>query len=352
MEPRLTPSYNALLLIPTGIGASVGGFAGDALPVARTLAAAVDCLITHPNVLNGATMFWPLANALYVEGYGIDKVCRGQWGLQPVRQNKIGVVLDAAIEPVLKLRHQQVMQAAKATLGLDIAAEVVTDKPLEVQITKAPSGASCGTMGQPQALLDAASKALQLGAEAIAIVARFPDDLDFTHYSQGIGVDPLAGIEAILSHLVVREFQCPCAHAPAILYDDPPIPVDDRAAAEEVGFTFLPSVLAGLSYAPQFVDRDRLGKDHGIVEKTIAAVDLDVAIAPATAFGAPALLHLASRARPPLFIAVKENTSVMKVSPESMGIPAVTVNSYLEAIGLVTAHRAGISLKSVMVEAT
>ena len=42
-----------LMLVPTGIGCQIGGFAGDALPSARLLAAASGCLITHPNVMNG-----------------------------------------------------------------------------------------------------------------------------------------------------------------------------------------------------------------------------------------------------------------------------------------------------------
>jgi len=41
------------LIVPTGIGASIGGYAGDALPVAHGLASVVDTLITHPNVMNG-----------------------------------------------------------------------------------------------------------------------------------------------------------------------------------------------------------------------------------------------------------------------------------------------------------
>lgn len=38
------------MIVPTGVGAAIGGYAGDALPVARTLSTVVDCLITHPNV--------------------------------------------------------------------------------------------------------------------------------------------------------------------------------------------------------------------------------------------------------------------------------------------------------------
>lgn len=43
-------AYTSVLIVPTGVGASIGGFAGDALPVARTLSSVVDCLISHPNV--------------------------------------------------------------------------------------------------------------------------------------------------------------------------------------------------------------------------------------------------------------------------------------------------------------
>lgn len=48
------------------------------------------------------------------------------------------------------------------------------------------------------------------------------------------GVDVLAGVEAVISHMVVRDFRLPCAHAPALS----PLPLDasisPRSAAEEV----------------------------------------------------------------------------------------------------------------------
>ena len=39
-----------IFIVPTGIGCEIGGFAGDAIPVAKLLAASTGCLITHPNV--------------------------------------------------------------------------------------------------------------------------------------------------------------------------------------------------------------------------------------------------------------------------------------------------------------
>ena len=52
------PPLPTLLVIPTGVGCTVGGYAGDGLPAARLLAAASGCLITHPNVMNGAALYW------------------------------------------------------------------------------------------------------------------------------------------------------------------------------------------------------------------------------------------------------------------------------------------------------
>jgi hypothetical protein len=111
---RLTMSssdYTAVMIIPTGIAASIGGYAGDGLPSARLIASVVDTLITHPNVVNGAMLYWcdcdcktcytihytlhytlifehfglsrPIENLLYVEGYSLDEFARGTLALRP-----------------------------------------------------------------------------------------------------------------------------------------------------------------------------------------------------------------------------------------------------------------------------
>ncbi|HIA81872.1 MAG TPA: DUF3326 domain-containing protein, partial [Rhodospirillales bacterium] len=43
-----TDTFNAVFLVPTGIGAEIGGHAGDATPAARVIATACDTLVTHP----------------------------------------------------------------------------------------------------------------------------------------------------------------------------------------------------------------------------------------------------------------------------------------------------------------
>lgn len=337
--------YTVMLIVPTGIGAAIGGYAGDALPVARAMAQVVDRLITHPNVLNGAQLYWSLPNALYVEGYGLDQFAAGEWGLKPVHQNRVGLVLDQGIEPDLRLRHLQAADAARATLGLNLTDYVVTDEPLGVELRTAASGATWGTIQHPDSLLRAVNQLItHAKAEAIAVVARFPDDLGseaLQLYRQGQGVDPLAGAEAVISHLVVRTFKIPCAHAPALM----PLPLEPslspRSAAEELGYTFLPCVLVGLSRSPQFVmrlDRERANMSWA---NAIWADQVDALVIPATACGGSAVLSLSQTSTQ--MIAVAENKTRLDVTAHHLNLSVVEVNSYLEALGVLVAHKAGIS---------
>jgi hypothetical protein len=337
------PPFTAILIVPTGVGASIGGYAGDALPVARAMAQVCDRLITHPNVLNGAQLYWSEPNISYVEGYALDQFAQGNWGLRPVRQNRIGMIFDAAIESELLLRHLQAAEATRATLGLNITDYVITDAPLEVEL-KSTAGASWGTIGNTGTLLRAAKKLItEAKIEAIAVVARFPDDPEspaLADYRHGDGLDHLAGAEAVISHLIVRNFRIPCAHAPALS----PLPVDPdlspRAAAEELGYTFFPCVLVGLSRSPQFI----LESNNSLITD-IWSQEVDALITPVNACGGCAILSLSnSRTK---IIAVEENTTGLHVTPEMLGIDAIRVKSYLEAIGYLVALRSGINPDSL-----
>ncbi|KAL2243823.1 uncharacterized protein LOC105157367 [Sesamum indicum] len=342
-------AYTSVMIVPTGVGATVGGYAGDALPVARTLASVVDCLISHPNVLNAAMLYWPMPNVLYVEGYALDRFAEGLWALQPVHQNKVGLVLDAGIEEELRIRHLQVVDATRASLGLPIVEYIVTDAALQVEKWIDPkSGQSTGRIQRPDSLLRAVEILVERsGVNAIAVVARFPDDDtddDVENYRQGKGVDLLAGVEAVISHLVVKKFGIPCAHAPALLPFSLSPSLCPKSAAEEIGYTFLPCVLAGLSTAPQYLVQNfnSTGKDY------ILASDVDSVILPIDACGGDGALAFASRkTNKPLLIAVEENETVLSDTPEKLGIPAVKVSNYWEAIGVVAAHKAGVDPNSL-----
>ncbi|KAL5722002.1 hypothetical protein ACHQM5_005573 [Ranunculus cassubicifolius] len=343
-----TRPYTSVMIVPTGVGASIGGYAGDALPVARTLATVADCVISHPNVLNAAMLYWPLPNILYVEGYALDRLAEDSWALKTVHQNKVGLVLDAGIEEELRNRHLQVADATRASLGLPVLEYIVTDAPLQVEMWVDPTcGKSTGRIKRPDSLLRAVSTLVNFSqVNAIAVVGRFPDEDidDVDDYRQGKGIDLLAGVEAVISHLVVKEFQIPCAHAPAMS----PLPISSslspRSAAEEIGYTFLPCVLAGLSKAPQYIKRNSMYT----ASSCISASDIDSVILPVNAFGgAGALAFAKSTLHKPLMIAVEENQTVLDDTPEKLGIEAVRVANYWEAIGVVAAHKAGVDPKSL-----
>lgn len=325
----------ALLVIPTGVAAAIGGYAGDGLPVARAVASVVEDLITHPNVLNGASLYWQMPNVHYVEGYALDQFALGTWDLRPVHSNRIGVIFDCSIEPELAARHHQVIAAARATLGLNIVATVESDRALGVGL-ELGTRVTWGTIAQPDSLLRAAAQLIEQNqVEAIAVITRFPDDSGsavLQNYRQGHGVDPIAGAEAVISHLISREFMVPCAHAPALQ----PLPLDttigDRACAEEIGYTFLPCVLVGLSRAPQLVKAG-----SGVLN----VADLDLAIAPESACGGTAMLALAARHLP--LILVKENRTNLAVNSTCLAIKPIMVDNYLEAIGVIAAIKAGVN---------
>src|SRR5690242_18365045 len=88
-----TSAFNVVLLVPTGINATIGGHAGDAGPVACLLASVADTLITHPNVVNGSDINEMPENTLYVEGSVICRLLMGTAGLQRVRSNRLLLVI-------------------------------------------------------------------------------------------------------------------------------------------------------------------------------------------------------------------------------------------------------------------
>ena len=329
-----------LLVIPTGIGCELGGYAGDGLPAARLLAAASGCLITHPNVMNGASLYWSDSRIHYVEGWALDRFAAGELALAPRASQRVGVLLDAGIEPELVLRHRQVIDACRASLGLPIGPVLSSELPLGVNLQQGASGSSWGTIERPDVLLRAGEQLVAAGATAIAVVARFPEDPEseaLAAYRAGSGVDALAGAEAVISHLLVRHLGIPCAHAPALL----PLPLDPaldpRAAAEELGHTFLPCVLVGLSLAPDLVplvDSAMRG-----TAPMLHAAQLGAVVAPAGALGGAAVLACAERGIPLISVA---NPCLLEVTAEALGLAAIPASSYAEAAGMVLALREGI----------
>ena len=333
-----------IFIVPTGIGCEIGGFAGDALPAAKLLASASGCLITHPNVMNGGSLSEVDDNIYYVEGYSLDRFAKCEISLRKVRQQNIGIIFDSSIGHETLVRHLQVVDACRATLGIQIGSYVITDSPIGVECCEYSSIMSSGIIKNPKPLIDAGKKLLEKGSTAIAIVADFPDQESKDNvdlYRKGKGVDFIAGVEAVISHLISKFLKVPCAHSPSLKPIGIEYELDPRAAAEEIGYTFLPSVLIGLSKAPDLIEI----RDYSLPDD-INPYQVETIVVPSGALGGESVLAFFERG---LNVVAVRNMSSINVDHKYFNYPKLfQVDNYLEAAGLLLSLRKGINFESVI----
>ncbi len=74
----------------------------------------------------------------------------------------------------------------------------------------------------------------------------------------------------------------PCAHAPAFAPSLPEIQTSPKAAAEEIGYTFLPCVLAYLQNAPNLllINKEKNSSSLDRHSNTMVAEDVDAVVVP------------------------------------------------------------------------
>ncbi|RVW16921.1 putative lipoprotein [Vitis vinifera] len=309
MALRLTPPF------PSFTGRNL--VIGKSQPLVKLK---ISCSYHSNEVLNAAMLCWPVPNVLYVVGYALDRFAEGLWALQLVHQNRVGLVLDAAIEGELRLCHLQVADATRASLGLPVwnilsltllywyaslsASRLKTNGAKYQHTANCPylnelllngcshflcswpnvekwvdpkSGQSTGRVKHPDSLPRAVQTLVnRTKVNAVAVVGCFLmkmlktwmiiDKGWYGNYILGYqtrieasviysnafficisfllilfnpqGIDDLAGVEAVISHLVVKEFQIPCAHAPALSPFPLSLSLCPKSAAEEVSNIF------------------------------------------------------------------------------------------------------------------
>jgi hypothetical protein len=308
-------------IIPTGIGASIGGFAGDASKWARRLAKKCE-LIVNPNVVNAACFSGICENMLYVEGYTLDEFFKGKCKLIESNNNKIGIVFDKSIpEEVLKI-HINTINAVKTVYDINIVDYEITKEPVNVEFFIDKSGVSTGNVENLSTLKDAAKILLQKGCEAIALVCHFPEEQG-EDYSNGNGVDPVGGVEAIISHYISKELKIPCAHAPAFSsFQIEAKLVDARCAAEYITPTFLPCILLGLNQAPQI----------SLIEG-LSVEDLDFIVVPYDAIGSIPVLEM-TKYNKKIYV-ITENSTVLDVTPLNCPVRCHIIKTYEELLELI-----------------
>ena len=308
-------------IIPTGIGASIGGYAGDAGAYARKLSERYT-LIVNPNAVNAAGFSAINDNMLYVEGYAMDLFFKEQIALRPTKQNKIGVIFDASIPDAILNIHINTLNAMRAVYGIETSF-AITDEPVGVEFVESQSGISSGNVKNIDTLYSCAKKLLNTGCNALAPVCLFEDNEDDS-YSNGVGIDIVGGVEAVISHTLTRKFLLPTAHAPAFkTIDIPDKLVSPKAAAEYITPTFLPCIILGLYNAPQLIPFEQKTKED------ICAKDLKGIVLPHDALGGIPVLKCCELNIP--VYAIKENTTVLNITKNALGLDnIVELDSYAQ----------------------
>lgn len=302
-------------IVPTGLGASIGGYAGDASSYARKFAK-LHKLIVNPNVVNAGGFSGITDNMYYVEGYSLDEFFKGNLRLVPSYRNKIGVVFDKEIPPDVLNVHINTINAVKCVYGCDIEGYEITSENVGVKF-EIYQGISTGSVQNPKTLLNASKKLLDKGCDAIALVCLFEEGEQANpDYSQGIGIDPVGGVEAVLSHYISKELKIPCAHSPAFRdYSITSELVDIRSASEYITPTFLPCILLGLENAP------KLSKNAGI-----SIDELDYLVMPYNSLGSTPVFEALKRDIP--IFAVKENRTELNITPDKISKKIEIIDSY------------------------
>ena len=311
-----------VFIVPTGIGASIGGFAGDASKWARKLSKKCK-LIVNPNVVNAACFSGITDNMLYVEGYTLDEFFKGNCSLRASANNKIGIVFDKTIPQDVLNIHINTINAVKTVYDIDISGYEITDAPVGVEFFVDNTGTSTGNVKNLKTLKVAAKKLINNGCNAIAIVCHFPEDTG-EDYANGIGADPVGGVEAIISHYISKELQVPCAHAPAFNnYAISSDIVDSRCSAEYITPTFLPCILLGLSQAPAITKNN----------SDLKISDTDFLTLPYTSLGCIPALEFSKMGKK--IYAIKENKTVLNINPLNFPITCDIINTYEELLELI-----------------
>jgi len=258
-KTEVTEKFNIALIIPTGVGAEIGGHAGDATAVARLMAEVCDRLVIHPNVVNASDINEMPSNSLYVEGSILSRLLMGTVGLQPTRSNRVLVVLDAHPDQHFVDAAVNTVSAARATYGLNCPGVILLDPPVHMRGEYSASGRAVGRVSSLRHCLDILEQERSTyDAIALSSVIRVPPEYHLEYFkSDGEMVNPWGGVEAMLTHTISSLLDVPSAHSP--MFESRRTEnletgiVEPRMSAEAVSVSFLQCILKGLHRSPRIV---------------------------------------------------------------------------------------------------
>ena len=317
---------NVVFIVPTGVGAEIGGHSGDATPAAKLISTVCDKLLIHPNIVNASDINEMTENMLYVEGSILDRFLEGQVGLEEVYNNKVLLVVN-------KINPETVnaVSGARATIGADIKI-LQLETPLRMVASIINGQATGEIYGIEEAVR-------QVGKHRFdVLIVNTPieiEDKEVKSYLESDGgINPWGGVEAKLSKLMSEKLNRPVIHAPienSTFFKTFNEIVDPRKAAEVVSLCYLHCCIKGGHLAPKISLKDNAYWN----------TDIDFLVSPIGVWGRP---HVACRSANIPVIWVEENKTTGVAIQSNDGLVA---KNYLEVAGIISAKRAGITIESI-----
>lgn len=345
--------FVAVSIIPTGVRAEIGGFAGDATPSTNLLASACDYLVTNPNAVTASDIYFAQDNVLYLEGNLICQLMLGNIGVIPEKRDHIAAVIEKPKDERFLHNALNALNGLRAVGGITIDPVIVTSGPIETACTYSPFGNASGEFQGMNELMEALDVVDQSSAGAVALMTTLlVDDSIRQAYYRGESIpNPWGGAEAIMTHMTTNFYGLTAAHAPLLLeweHTGFGNLVDPRDGAELISSAYVCSPLNGLINSPRPVSFDTPVAPG---ETRISVENVSAVVMPETTVGNIPFLASLDQGVP--VILVKDNTTMYNITPEALQIETkgrqiYRVNSYMEASGLLLALRNGITPESTL----
>ena len=328
-----TTSFNIAFSIPTGVGAELGGHAGDASVAVRLFASICDNLITHPNCVNAANYNSMPENVLYVEGSTFTRLFMGSVSLSIPRSNKILLLMDKSHSHHIQSEIVNAVSTARMMLGIDCHVHMMS-RSISSSCSFSGSGRASGEIDNIELLFNEIDKFPDYNAICLSTALDLPLEYYNDYFvANKMSVNPWGSPEAMITHAVALRYNLPCAHAPLMSSHAAGLAgtygiVDLRKAAESESIADIYCCLRGLHQAPR------------ISSSGLSSANISCLVIPYGCVGLPVLAAFASDIP---VIAVKENKNLMKnrYSDYACGRLYV-VENYWEALAVCQCIKSGI----------
>ncbi|MFB2924333.1 MULTISPECIES: DUF3326 domain-containing protein [Aerosakkonema] len=339
--------FVAVSIIPTGVRAEIGGFAGDATPSTNLLSTACDYLITNPNAVTASDLYYANDNVLYLEGNLICHLLLGHIGLVPEKRKNIGVIIENHENELIINNVLNALNALRSVGGINIDPVIISGGRIETECTYSSYGHASGKFSGIDELMRALDIIETTETSAVGVVTTLlVDDAIRQQYYRGDAIpNPWGGAEAILTHMTTNFYPFTAAHAPLLIewkHSMFGTLGDVRDGAELISSAYVCSPLKGLINSPRPV---RIDTPLPEGSQRISVENISAVVMPETTVGN--IPFLASLDQNIPVILVRGNPTQCKITPALLQInekerKIYYANTYTEAAGLLLALRHGI----------